>query len=64
MAYRLAGVGAYSGLGAAGARFTGGLRVTAPEGAVQDAGIGLPKGPAIAVLPFVNLSGDLKQDVF
>ena len=51
-------------LGAAGAWFSGGLRVTAPEGAVQDAGIGLPKGPAIAVLPFVNLSGDPKQDYF
>ena len=51
-------------LGAAGASFSGGLRVTAPEGSVQNAGIGLPKGPAIAVLPFNNLSGDPKQDYF
>ena len=36
----------------------------APEGAVEDAGLGLPKGAAIAVLPFVNLSGDPQQEYF
>ena len=35
-----------------------------PEGAAEDRCISVPKGPAIAVLPFINLSGDPKQDYF
>jgi TolB-like protein/Tfp pilus assembly protein PilF len=30
----------------------------------EDPVLALPKGPAIAVLPFVNVSGDLKQEYF
>ena len=37
---------------------------TVPEGAAENPVIGAPKGPAIAVLPFNNLSGDPKQDYF
>ncbi|MGH9889149.1 MAG: adenylate/guanylate cyclase domain-containing protein, partial [bacterium] len=35
-----------------------------PDRAAEDGVSGLPKGPAIAVLPFVNLSGDPKQEYF
>ena len=37
---------------------------TVPEGAAENPVIGVPKGPAVAVLPFNNLSGDPKQDYF
>ena len=37
---------------------------TGPEGAVEEPARDVPKGPAIAVLPFNNLSGDPKQDYF
>jgi TolB-like protein len=37
---------------------------TVPEGAAENPVIGAPRGPAIAVLPFSNLSGDPKQDYF
>src|SRR5574341_976583 len=51
-------------LGAVGAwRYRNGWVPTA-ERAAEDAVPGVPKGPAIAVLPFVNLSGDPKQDYF
>ena len=51
-------------LGAAGAWLYRDLWVPAPEGAAEDPVIGVPKGPAIAVLPFLNLSGDPKQEYF
>ena len=37
---------------------------TVPERAAENPVIGVPKGPAVAVLPFLNLSGDPKQDYF
>ena len=37
---------------------------TVPEGAAENPVIGVPKGPAVAVLPFNNLSGDPKQEYF
>ena len=52
-------------LGVASAWFTRDLWMpTVPEGAAENPVIGAPKGPAIAVLPFNNLSGDPKQDYF
>ena len=52
-------------LGVAGAWLTRDLWMpTVPEGAAENPVIGVPKGPAIAVLPFINLSGDPKQDYF
>ena len=36
----------------------------APEGAADHPVLGLPNSPAIAVLPFVNVSGDPKQEYF
>ena len=51
-------------LGAAGTWLTRDLWAPAPERAPADAMLDVPKGPAIAVLPFVNLSGDPKQDYF
>jgi len=38
--------------------------VTAKGAPTNDPSLALPKGPAIAVLPFENLSGDPKQDNF
>jgi adenylate cyclase len=36
----------------------------APEGAAEATATGMPKGPGIAVLPFLNLSGDPSQEYF
>jgi adenylate cyclase len=36
----------------------------APRGAAEHSMVNLPRGPAIAVLPFVNLSGDANQEYF
>src|SRR5207342_2234473 len=44
--------------GAVGAWLYRDLWVPAPERAAEHPVLDLPKGPAIAVLPFVNLSGD------
>jgi adenylate cyclase len=35
-----------------------------PQGAIEAAATGMPKGPGVAVLPFVNLSGDANQEYF
>ena len=51
-------------LGAAGAWLTRDLWGPAPEGAAEHPALGMPEGPAIAVLPFANLSDDPKQEYF
>ena len=50
-------------LGAGGAWLTRDLWGPAPEGAAEHRA-GMPEGPVIAVLPFVNLSDDPKQEYF
>ena len=35
-----------------------------PQGAVEATATGMPKGPGVAVLPFVNLSGDANKEYF
>ena len=49
-------------LGAVGAWLTRDFWGPAPEGAAEHPVLGMPEGPAIAVLPFVNLSGDPAGD--
>ena len=51
-------------LGAVGAWLTRDLWGPAPEGAAEHPVVGMPEGPAIAVLPFANLSDDPKQEYF
>ena len=51
-------------LGAGGAWLTRDLWGPAPEGATEHPVPGMPEGPAIAVLPFANLSDDPKQEYF
>jgi len=51
-------------LGAVGAWLTRDLWVPALDEAVVHELLGVPKSPAIAVLPFVNLSGDPQQEYF
>ena len=51
-------------LGAVGAWLTRDLWGPVPEGAAEHRVPGVPEGPVIAVLPFVNLSDDPKQEYF
>ncbi|HMK40064.1 MAG TPA: hypothetical protein VK451_00750 [Methyloceanibacter sp.] len=51
-------------LGVAGAWFTRDHWMPAPEAARKEPASAVPNVPAIAVLPFTNLSGDAKQDYF
>ena len=49
---------------AAGLWFTSDRWISAPKQTAEEPPPAMPKGPAIAVLPFDNLSGDPKQDYF
>ena len=51
-------------LGAGGAWLIRDFWGPAPEGATEHPVPGMPEGPAIAVLPFANLSDDPKQEYF
>jgi len=51
-------------LGAGGAWLYHSGWMPAPQGAVEATTTGMPNGPAIAVLTFVNLSGDPQQEYF
>ena len=57
-------VAAILGLVGAGAWLLSDYGGPAPQKAVEAPATGMPKGPGIAVLPFVNLSGDASQDYF
>ena len=51
-------------LGAIGAWLYRDRWMPTPQGAVEATATGMPKGPGVAVLPFVNLSGDKNQEYF
>jgi len=51
-------------LGAVGAWLYRDLWLPAPKGAAEHPVVNLPNGPTIAVLPFLNLSGDASQEYF
>src|SRR5262245_47752444 len=51
-------------LGAIGAWLYRDRWMPTPLGAVEATATGMPKGPGVAVLPFVNLSGDKNQEYF
>ena len=51
-------------LGAVGAWLYRDRWMPTPQGAVEATATGMPKGPGVAVLPFVNLSGDANQEYF
>jgi TolB-like protein len=57
-----AGVAALLALGSAGAWWWHQSR--AGDGAATDPLLAMPTGPSIAVLPFMNLTGDPAQDYF
>ena len=64
MADRRAGLGADPAAGRGRRVAYRDLWMPAPEGAAEHTVLGVPDGPAIAVLPFVNLSGDPQQEYF
>jgi TolB-like protein/Tfp pilus assembly protein PilF len=64
MRWRVAAVALIALLAAAGAWLYGHPWAERQEEIVADRAADTPKGPAIAVLPFTNLSGDPKQDYF
>ena len=51
-------------LGAVGVWLTRDPWAPAPKGVAEDQVPDVPKGPVVAVLPFLNLSGDPKQEYF
>jgi TolB-like protein len=51
-------------LGALGTWLTRDLWMPAPQGAAEEPLLDVPEGPAIAVLPFANLSDNPKQEYF
>src|SRR5262249_37781859 len=51
-------------LGAIGAWFYIERWMPTPQGPVEATATDMPKGPGVAVLPFVNLSGDANQEYF